>query len=275
MERKGLWITPEIMADQRLTHTEKILLAEITNLAQLGECFAGNQYFAEFLQCHEKHISRLLKKFVKLELITLQLIYKTGSKEIDKRILTPSNIEVTTPPHECYYPSNIEVTTPSNIEVTDKKQVFKKQIKKQINNKTYISEFAELWAMYPNKKGKDQAEQAYIRARKANVEYETVKIGLQKYIKYVQIQQTEKRFIKHGSTWFNQQAWADDYDLQAQRPKGVFGLIFDEYQGGHEFEQTRGFESFGSFEELLPEPIKIVGRGEYCEYDSPNLGKQF
>jgi Helix-turn-helix domain len=276
MERKGLWITPEIMGDQRLTHTEKILFAEITNLAQLGECFAGNQYFSEFLQCHEKHVSRLLKKLVKLELITLTLIYKEGSKEIEKRILTPSNMEVTTPPHECYYPSNIEVTTPSNIDVTDKKQVFKKQIKKQINNKTYISEFAELWALYPNKKGRPQAEQAYIRARKANVEYETIKNGLESYIKYVKTQHTEKRFIKHGSTWFNQKAWADEYELHGQRPKGIFGLVYDEYNQGEDyFEQDRGNKGFGSFEELLPEPIEIIGRGQYSQYDSANVGKQF
>src|SRR4051794_22837118 len=49
MNGKGLWISAEIMAETRLNTTEKMLLAEIHNLAQLGECFASNEHFAEVL----------------------------------------------------------------------------------------------------------------------------------------------------------------------------------------------------------------------------------
>jgi hypothetical protein len=274
MESKGLWITPEIMGDQRLNNTEKMLLAEIQNLTQLGECFAGNEHFAQLLGLSKTRVTHLLTNLNRLKLIAIELTYKEGSKEIDKRTITPMVKNDYTPSQKQPYPMVENDYTPMVKNDQDKKQVFKKQIKKQHNKDLYISEFAELWALYPNKKGRPQAEQAYIRARKENVEYETIKNGLESYIKYVKTQHTEKRFIKHGSTWFNQKAWADEYELHGQRPKGIFGLVYDEYNQGEDyFEQDRGNKGFGSFEELLPEPIEIIGRGQYSQYDSANVGK--
>ena len=262
MDGKGLWINAEIMADERLNWTEKVLLAEIQNLAQCGECFAGNQYFADFLEVHEKHVSRILKKLVKLQLITLELIYKTGTKEIDKRILTPSNLNVTTPPQECYDPSNLNVTTPSNLNVTDKKQVFKKQVKKQIKDKNiYEQEFELLWKIYPRKKGKDKALQAYIKARKEKTEYETIKIGLEMYIQYVQTQQTDEQYIKHGSTWFNQHSWQDDYSTTNKKRISSFMDLYDDNFGQREddyFEFRGNDQIIDPYTNLLPhEPQKF------------------
>ena len=41
--------------------------------------------------------------------------------------------------------------------------------------------------------------------------YENVSDGLDRYIKQIQVQKTESKYIKHGSTWFCQSAWEDDY----------------------------------------------------------------
>lgn len=280
MENKGLWINAEIMGDTRLNMTEKFVLAEIQNLSQVGEVWATNKHFATVGNIHEKHVSRVIRKLVDLELITMQIIYKADSKEIEKRILTPQQ-NVTTPPQDvttlvtnCYDPSNISDPTPSNNMLPINNKSLKNKSNNKLNN-LYISEFEQLWAMYPNKKGKPQAQQAYIRARKENVEYETIKIGLESYIKYVQIQHTEKRFIKHGSTWFNQKAWQDEYDL---RPKGYLGLLYDMNtfeQGDDLFGQNRGSENFSDFTKHIPEPIPQYGGHDIIEPKRPNVGRVF
>jgi hypothetical protein len=280
MERdfKGIWITREIWLSEDLGWSEKLLFVEIDSLAKNGECFASNEHFARFFGLSTRHIQRLLATLKAKGYISINLIYKAGSKEVEKRIITP--MTKTSYPHDenDTTPHDILDTTPHDKNVVDNNTSFNNTKINNTTNKNYIGEFETLWSIYPNKKGREQALKAYIKARKAKVEYETIKIGLQKYIKYVQIKQTEKQYIKHGSTFFNQHAWADEYDLNADRPKGIFGLIYDEYQehhGGDIFEQERGNESFSGFTELLPEPFEVIGRGQHSKYDSADMGKQF
>lgn len=83
---------------------------------------------------------------------------------------------------------------------------------------TYINEFEELWKKYPKKAGKEMAKKAYIKARKDHIEKETIETGLDKYIKYLKEMQTEERFIKNGSTWFNQHCWNDEYRITHKNP---------------------------------------------------------
>lgn len=75
----------------------------------------------------------------------------------------------------------------------------------------YEEEFEKLWKIYPNKKGKAQALQAYIKARQKGESFEAVENGINNYIKQIQALKTEPHYIKHGSTWFYQNAWNDEY----------------------------------------------------------------
>lgn len=87
----------------------------------------------------------------------------------------------------------------------------KKRIDK--NRKEYINEdFEFLWSLYPKKKGsKASALKAYERAVKNGVTKETVEKGIRALIEDIQRNKTDSRFIPHGSTWFNQERWNDDY----------------------------------------------------------------
>lgn len=76
---------------------------------------------------------------------------------------------------------------------------------------SFDDEFEELWKLYPNKKGKVQAKQKYSLARKQGATYEEVRQGLGHYIKFCEEQKIDSRYIKHGSTWFNQKCWLDEY----------------------------------------------------------------
>lgn len=77
-------------------------------------------------------------------------------------------------------------------------------------------EFEKLWAIYPNKQGKQHAYKAYERARKRKqnpVTYEQVKAGIEQYCEYIAAKGISKQYIKHGSTWFNGAEWENEYDL--------------------------------------------------------------
>lgn len=82
---------------------------------------------------------------------------------------------------------------------------------KELSIKKYSLEFAKLWAQYPRKEGKAQAEKSYIAARKSGTTFEEVEAGIKAYKRQIQDMGTEQRYIKHGSTWFNQKGWLDEY----------------------------------------------------------------
>lgn len=97
-----------------------------------------------------------------------------------------------------------------------------KENKNKKNNNIYNDEFEKLWKLYPRKQGKAKALQAYIKARKNGVEYETIKKGVENYSRYVENNRIEQEYIKHGSTWFNQQCWDDDYSVVEKEKRGNY-----------------------------------------------------
>lgn len=102
----------------------------------------------------------------------------------------------------------------------------KKTNNKSIKNKLYNDEFEKLWKKYPRKQGKSNALKAYIKARKSGVEYDTILNGIEKYSEYCQ--NIDSQYIKHGSTWFNQQCWNDDYAKSQPVRYNGFGEVVKE-----------------------------------------------
>lgn len=72
-------------------------------------------------------------------------------------------------------------------------------------------EFEILWLLYPNKKGKSKALTSYMKARNEGTTFEEVEAGIKAYAEYVIAEKKEKKYIQHGSTFFNQKAWEDDW----------------------------------------------------------------
>ena len=297
MEREflGVWIPKEIYLHKGLTPTEKLLMAEIASFSKNGVCFASNEHFAEFLGISKSHVSRLVSKLVKLQLVTVDFTYKENSKEIDKRIIsptlkqenvpvpvitqeqapilieanTPIRINAYTPTHESIDPLRIEAHTPTHESIdplrTDAydKEHIKEQDKVQIKEKENISakkknrknniplsvletEFARLWDLYPNKKGRKDALAKYIRVRKENeVTYEEVENGLYRYLKHLEFEVRDRDFVPHGSTWFNQHRWQDEYDCAAIKKRANSPLeMYRKQFGGIEDEPKRNTSIF-------------------------------
>lgn len=76
----------------------------------------------------------------------------------------------------------------------------------------YETEFEEVWKAYPRKVGKTNAMKAYVKARKAGTAKETIEEGLKKYLAYIENEKITPQYVKHGSSWFFQKGWEDEYE---------------------------------------------------------------
>ena len=130
---------------------------------------------------------------------------KELNKEIERRYIRIVN-----------YPIEEKLNTPIEEKLKENNTRFNTTRENNIK-RIYISEFLELWTLYPNKKGKEKALSAYIKARESGTEKETVEKGIKDYAKECELKGREKDYIKYGSTWFNQHGWEDEYDLTPAR----------------------------------------------------------
>lgn len=83
-----------------------------------------------------------------------------------------------------------------------------------VREKDLEAEFEKIWSEYPRKEGRKNALKAYIKARKNGTSQEEIKKGLDAYISKIRAEKTEPQYIKHGSSWFNQECWLDDYSAK-------------------------------------------------------------
>jgi hypothetical protein len=113
-------------------------------------------------------------------------------------------------------PTDNQLTTngiPSGNQMETEVSIGKVNIGKNNNMSEFHDEFEDIWKIYPRKIGKPNAEKSYIKARKEGTTKEEVLEGLNRYNKYIRANKTEAKYIKHGSTWFNQHGWTDDYNI--------------------------------------------------------------
>ena len=86
--------------------------------------------------------------------------------------------------------------------------------KNRIDNNIYEQKFDKIWSLYPNKKGKQAAYKSFIKAIKDGVSPEDIEKGIIQYNTFIKQTKIESQYIKHGSTWFNQRCWEDDYEIK-------------------------------------------------------------
>ena len=77
--------------------------------------------------------------------------------------------------------------------------------------------FEVLWKEYPRKEGKKKAFASYNRALKNGVTDEEIMEGLEKYNQYIKKEKTDRKYIAHGSTWFNENRWQDEYVVNSNK----------------------------------------------------------
>ena len=87
---KGLWIPVEILLNKDLSDKEKIILAMILYLSEeKGRCFASNKYIANIVNVTYERVSKIISSLKNKGYVSVKLKYKTDSKEIEERQITP------------------------------------------------------------------------------------------------------------------------------------------------------------------------------------------
>ena len=134
-----------------------------------------------------------------------------------------------------YSSQNFKELDTKNFECNKNKQNKNKDNNKKINKKDLENEFNELWELYPKKQGKKKALDKYIQCIKNNItNYEIVKEGIINYNRHIEKNKVSNQYIKQGSTWFNQECWNDQYDIEPQKQliqrnfEKEFGEIVDD-----------------------------------------------
>ena len=138
------------------------------------------------------------------------------SIEDKNRKLLQCNGEVT----KCNTEKEIEIEKELDIELDINKELSSdNRHSSKINKEQLDKDFEALWKLYPNKKGKAKAKKAYAKAIKDGVTNKQIQDGIVAYTKEIKAKNTDKEYIKHGSTWFNNRAWEDEYDTTPTQPK--------------------------------------------------------
>ena len=87
---KGLWIPLNVLLNEELSDKEKIVLSMISYLSdETGSCFASNKYIASIVNVTANRVSKIISSLKEKEYIKVKLKYKTDSKEIEQRQITP------------------------------------------------------------------------------------------------------------------------------------------------------------------------------------------
>jgi hypothetical protein len=100
MARKfqGIWIPSELWLTKEITMQEKLFLVEINSLDNEDGCFANNKYFSNFFDISSRRVSTIINNLIEKGFIKREMIYKDGTKMVEKRVLN-----ICSPP----YPTNV------------------------------------------------------------------------------------------------------------------------------------------------------------------------
>ena len=121
-----------------------------------------------------------------------------------------------------------------NKDTRNKDTINNSSINNSINNNSkentsakLTDRFEALWKLYPRKQGKKDALKHYKRAVKEGTTDAEIEAGIQSYVGYIEKNNVDKRYVKHGSAWFNQEGWLDDYEIKFEGVESVDNHVED------------------------------------------------
>ena len=85
---KGVFIPASLYLNKKLSWTEKFIIIEIDSLTtDIEYCSATNKHFSELLGVSRDRVSRIISGLIEKGYIFSKIIYKDGTKQIEKRYL--------------------------------------------------------------------------------------------------------------------------------------------------------------------------------------------
>jgi hypothetical protein len=206
---KGVWIPKDIWLAEDLTVMEKLFLVEIDSLDNDKGCFASNKHFSEFFGITKGRCTQIIKELEHKKLITIS--YERDGKQVTKRIIRVVN-KLTRVDRKLNrgsknikqgYLENAQESNTSNSNTSNSIDQSSAQL---------TEDFEKLWDLYPNKQGKKKALTAYKKAIKEGTTNKQIQDGIVAYKKYLKREEWQKP--AHGSTWFHNERWNDNYQLE-------------------------------------------------------------
>ena len=147
-------ITANVRYNKNLTPNAKLLYAEITALSQKdGSCWASNKYFSKLYNVSTVTISRWISSLVENNFINREIVYKKGTKEIDKRYLQLCNgginKNVNAPINKNVKDNNTSINNTS-INISNRRKDFVLNVMSFDYDKNILNSFVDYWTE-PNK----------------------------------------------------------------------------------------------------------------------------
>lgn len=220
-------IPANIRYDTRLKANAKLLYGEITALCnEKGFCWASNDYFSDLYGVNKETISRWISELIKYEYITREIVYKEGSSQILNRYLRinqyPIDEKDNRYPQKRQYPIDEKINTPIDEKVKDNNTSINNTNNTNVHSvKKLRDDFEKLWKLYPRKKGKEAAFKHYKKAIKSGSSNKEIQEGILEYQKEIKFNQITEEYIKHGSTWFSNRGWEDEYTYSNNNTKSI------------------------------------------------------
>ena len=147
-------IPAEVRYSKKLTPNAKLLYAEITALSNKDNvCWASNKYFSKLYNVSTVTISRWISSLVENGFINREMIYKKGTKEIDKRYLQLCNgginKNVNAPINKNVKGNNTSINNTS-INISNRRKDFVLNVMSFDYDKNILNSFVDYWTE-PNK----------------------------------------------------------------------------------------------------------------------------
>ena len=147
-------IPAEVRYSKNLTPNAKLLYAEITALSQKdGSCWASNKYFSNLYNVSTVTVSRWISSLVENNFINREIVYKKGTKEIDKRYLQLCNgginKNVNAPINKNVKDNNTSINNTS-INISNRRKDFVLNVMSFDYDKNILNSFVDYWTE-PNK----------------------------------------------------------------------------------------------------------------------------
>lgn len=224
-----------MITDLQLKGNELIVYAIIYGFSQAeGTAFRGSaQYLADWTNSTRQGVMKNLKSLMQKGLIDRRAAMINGRSGFEyyatkftcKQSLHVNGVDTTckqslhdlstefTPTCKQSLHNNIDNNIADNIVDNIDTCASDSDTIKKASLKEFENDFEEVWKAYPKKQGKEAAKKAYIKARKAGTSNLEIIKGLTQYKLFIQANNTADKYIKHGSTWFNQKCWEDDYSI--------------------------------------------------------------
>lgn len=249
-------IPASVRYDTELTPNAKLLYGEITALCnERGYCWANNGYFADLYSVSKVSISKWINQLIDKQYISSEIIYKDGTKEIDKRCLYIGSIPIKEKFNTPITNVNEGIKEKFNTPIKEKFKDNNTVINNTINNNIYCLVIDKLNTL-ANKSYKSSSKktQQLIKAR-INEGYK-----LEEFYKVI-----ENKVC----------TWKDDSKMdQYLRPSTLFGTKFEAYLNEKLKNPNKG-ESYGKYKEYeqhLDRRDKTTISSEEAERAAKELG---